>query len=261
MFGDDDPDRLARIVDAGQPGRPWKPQRLSPANGDCCSGAVPWVVLVAKSAPPAQYGLLRPGRGASLDDGEEIQLARPFPRGRGAGGARVLCGVLGLFVGRSVLVWLGCSLGLSLPHRLLRQRHEPPEELVPRIRVIPDPRQHVERDGLDHVEEEVVVGGVIHAGERASLSRPRRRAFVAGTRRNGPLRKHPVWTPPARGMIENQSRASLSQCGADINDCYARRWESDVGYDPVRGGARLVVFESPQEGLRHVCTVTNATGP
>lgn len=50
---------------------------------------------------------------------------------------------------------------------VLRQRHETPEELVPRVRVVSDPAQHVQGYGLDQVEEQVVV--VVHA---RSVARP-----------------------------------------------------------------------------------------
>jgi hypothetical protein len=53
---------------------------------------------------------------------------------------------------------------------LARQWSEPLEESVLRVRVVPDSRQHVEGNRLDHVEMNVVVGGGVHAGSVADLA-------------------------------------------------------------------------------------------
>jgi hypothetical protein len=50
----------------------------------------------------------------------------------------------------------------ACPNNLLHHRQKPSEELEPRSRVVPDPRQCVENDGVYGIEEEVVVG--IHTG-------------------------------------------------------------------------------------------------
>ena len=50
----------------------------------------------------------------------------------------------------------------SVLDHLPRHGQEAPEDRVPRVRVIPDPAQLIEHDGIHHVEEQVVAGEVVH---------------------------------------------------------------------------------------------------
>ncbi len=57
---------------------------------------------------------------------------------------------------------------------LFRWLNEPPEELEPGPRVVARSPPHVERNGVDGIEEQVIFGEVVHG-----LSLPRRVAVVA----------------------------------------------------------------------------------
>ena len=85
---------------------------------------------------------------------------------------------------------------------------EPPEELEPRSKVVPDPRQCVQHDGVHGIEEQVVVGWGVHA---LSVPRP-----VAGVAAHLWRERAEIETPARAGVVVLRCLLASRSLEADV---------------------------------------------